>query len=298
MISVSDLSIIIPTIGESTLEACVAEVRRQAPNAEIILAGSGFDQSFQDKYSLTVYDTKTRTIKTALLNKLFTIAKNEHIVIVDADVIPSQGWAENMAACFSDGYELFCGGVDISEGNYWMKVYNISFFHLFSSETNHTAERRNFVVGCNYGLTKNVYKRNGPFDENLMRAGDDYEYTLRAKENGIQPWFLPKPIVKHLPVDKNTFHEVMRFWFDTGYPTIKVRARHPKLTHTPAFMSNPWFVLIFSPILALVPTYRVIHSRGSAMRREWIYLPFIYLTKIAWCFGFFHGYWKEKHHAE
>jgi len=297
MINISDLSIIIPTIGESTLEACIAETRRQAPNAEIIVAGIGFDRALQAKYSLTVFYTETRTIKTVLLNKLFAIARNEHIVIIDADTIPCPGWAEGIAEAFSDGYELFCGGVDISEGNYWMKVYNISFFHLFSSDTHHQAEARNFVVGCNFGLTKSLYKINGPFDESLLRSGDDYEYTLRARENGIQPWFLPKPIVKHIPVDKNTFLSVMRFWFDTGFPIIKTRARHPTLTHTPGIMANPWFVIIFSPILALVPTYRVIRSRRSAMRREWIYLPFIYLTKVAWCFGLFQGYWKEKLHA-
>lgn len=292
MFDTSRLTIIIPTIGERILEDAVAECRRQAPEAEIIVAGANFDPERFKRYHIVPILFEKPMIKTILLNKVFKVVSNDRLVIIDADALPVDGWAENIIRTFESGKQLFCGSVDISQGNFWMKVYNISFFHLFTPDN--PAGPRNFVVGCNYAMTKEVYQRNGPFDERLARSGDDYEYTLRAKQNGIQPYFEPAPVIAHIPVDKDSFRKVMRFWYNTGYPTIKVRAMYPQLTKTPAALRSAWFTLLASPLLAIVPTFRVLRSRKKAMMREWIYLPAIYLTKIVWCVGLFAGAMEEK----
>lgn len=292
MSDTSKLTIIIPTVGESTLEAAIAECRLQAPEAEILVAGARFDPNMVKKYSATPILLEHPASKPTIMNLTYKIAKNDYRISIDADALPRPGWAEAITSCFEEGKEIFSGSVDISEGNFWMRVYNISFFHLFT--TDKPAGPRNFVVGCNYAMTKETYLKNGLFDETLERSGDDYEYCLRAVSNGIQPWFNPTPVLAHIPVTKNTFKSVMKFWFDTGYPTIKVRAAYPQLTNTPWLLRNPWFVLFFSPILALVPTYRVIHSRKQEIFKELQYLPFIYLTKIAWCVGLFVGAMRDR----
>ena len=239
-----------------------------------------------NKYGIHFYDLGEKTKKPVALNRAIREIASDWYFILDADAIPRPHWAENMIAKFELGYQIFSGSVDISKGNTWMKVYNISLFHEFL--TDKPAGVRKHLPALNLGFTRAFYGRNGPFCEAIDRS-EDYEWTLRAFKNHEKLFFSPDIIVRHFPVNKDSFQSVFRYWMDSGHDGWMVRKKYKDILKTPFFMKWPWFVLIAAPILGLFPTLRILRSAPNLFLKNLHLIPLIYLTKVAWCIGVYSG---------
>ncbi len=283
----SSLAIIIPTINESTLEEVVSAARVQAPEAEIILAGFGNSKFVAEKYSAIYVDLKEKTLKPIALNKAVGLSTKDRFIILDADAVPQKGWAAAMLSAFESGQQYFSGSVDISFGNLWMKVYNLSLLHEFLTGKN--SEKRKHIPAISMGLTREFINKIGLFSEDNARS-EDYELSLRAFRNGVSPYFHPDAVVLHKPVSKDTFGKVMDYWSRTGKDTLEVRLQYSEELQTPFFMRSRWFILLAAPILALIPTLRIAKTSPREFFSNLHLVPLIYITKIAWCLGAFtHG---------
>jgi len=285
------ITIIIPTIGEPTLERVVQATKNELPQAEIIIVGFGKSQLIADKNFVTFLDTEVKTPKSIGINRAVTMAKHDWIIILDADAIPQNGWGGNMLSAFNKGYEVFSGSVNISHGNFWMKLYNFSYFHEFLPEN--PARDKLYLPAISMGFTKHAYEIGGKWDETLVRS-QDYEWTLRLIKNGIQPRFEPNPSILHLPTTQNTFQKVWLSWVRNGFDNYRVRKKYSDILNTPKIFDYPSLILILSPLLAIVPTIRILKTSPINSLSHFYLFPFVYLTKIAWCIGVFTASKKEK----
>ena len=275
-------TIIIPTINESTLEQVITAAKKEIPLAEVIVVGFGQSAMIAEKHSTQFFDTKQKTIKSIGINKAVNIAKYPWIIILDSDTIPQPGWGEQMLSNFAQGKQVFSGSVDITHGNFWTKVYNFSCFHEFLPE-NKPEERIHLPAG-NLGFTKDVYHKCGGWDESLIRS-QDYEWTLRAHSKGIQLWFDPKPSILHVPMQQDSFIKVWSSWERSGFYNWIIRKKYRDLLQTPKLFDHPWLIILLAPLLAIIPTMRIIRTSPKNFFKYFYLLPFVYLTKIAWCRG-------------
>lgn len=282
------LSIFIPTINETTLEEVVSAACREAPGAEIIIIGYGDAERIATKHQTDFLDTKTKTPKSIGINLAMKRTSRDWIIILDADAIPEFGWGKAMLEEFEKDTQLFSGAVNIDYGNYWMKVYNLSLLHEFAKDSKPSYRRH--LPAISLGYTREIYNAIGPYSEEIVRS-EDYEWTLRAYEKGLRSFFTNTPLIIHKPVNKHSFLTVMQYWVNSGDDNRRVRIRYANLLKTPTFMRWPAFVLLASPVLAIVPTFRIFLNNPERLFKYFALIPGIYLTKIAWCIGVY----KHRH---
>ncbi|MCG2784727.1 MAG: glycosyltransferase [Anaerolineae bacterium] len=280
------ISILIPTINEPTLEKVIQSAQRELPDAEIIVIGYGTSKETAIKNSVKFLDTHTKTPKPVGINKAVTLAKHEWVIVLDADAIPLPGWGNGMLSAFRSGKQGFHGSLDMSYGNFWMKVYNFSSSHELLPENK--PEQRKNLPACNLGFTKEAYMKGGKWDESLLRS-QDYEWTMRLNDKGITLWFEPTPAILHIANGQSTFKAVWNSWVRNGYYNWLIRKKYAHILKTPVVLRSPFLVLLLSPILSIVPTLRIAKTSPKNFIRYLYLLPFVYLTKIAWCIGVYQG---------
>jgi GT2 family glycosyltransferase len=284
------IAVLIPTIGESTLVKVLERTIEELPGAEVVLIGSGTNiGNIAQHYRTCFLEFSEKTWKTVGVNKAVELSRKAWFIILDADAVPQPGWGSAMLELFNQGRSFFTGSVDLRADNYWMRVYNLSLLHEFS--TGKPASERKHIPAISMGFTRDFFNQNGPFLENINRS-EDYEWSLRAFQKGLAPYYSPKPIIQHIPVNKAKFTDVWRYWYLSGPDNIRIRNLYKETVKTPFFMEWPWFILLFSPLLALVPTLRIFKTSPGEFIKNFDLVPAIYITKIAWCFGVFH-YWQE-----
>jgi cellulose synthase/poly-beta-1,6-N-acetylglucosamine synthase-like glycosyltransferase len=285
------ITVIIPTVNESTLEQVVQAARQELPAAEIIVVGYGPAWDIAERNSVDFLDMEHKTVKPIGINRAIRLAGNEWLIVLDADAIPLQGWGQAMLTAFQEGKQVFHGSLNMSSGNYWMRVYNLSSFHEILPENK--SGKRNHLPACNLGFTKEAYKIGGDWDEQLARS-QDYEWTLRLHQKGISLWFDSKPSILHIPRGQSTFMAVWTSWVRNGYYNWLVRQKYRDTLKTPGVLHYPILILLFAPLLSIVPTLRIASTSPKNFIRYFYLLPFVYLTKIAWCWGVYKAARKSK----
>ena len=296
MISSPNISVLIPTINESTLDEVVSEAHKQMPSdVEIVIIGFGPAKQTAEKNNVRFFDIGIRTPKPILLNRVINELSSDRFIILDADAIPQSGWAEAMINAFEQGKQLFSASVDVEVGSFWMRVYNLSMLHEFTPEKKPSV--RKHLPAISLGFTRETYDRVGPFREDIQRS-EDFEWTLRAGKAGIQPWFIPDARVLHQAVAKKTFRSVMQYWWVSGYDSWLVRQMHSDILGTPFWMKSPILILFLSPLLAFVPTLRIMFTSPRLFIKNIALIPFIYLTKLVWCWGLYFEFKKKRSERE
>jgi len=288
-------AILIPTVGEPTLETVVAETKAQVDDAVIYILGFGQTREVAERHGVFFFDLGRKTKKPAALNLAIGQIKAERYIVLDADAIPEKDWFKNMELAFNDGTAIFCGSININKGNFWMQVYNLSANHEFSNEK--PPSKRKHLAACTMGFANSFYEANGPFSEEIDRS-EDYEWTLRAYSRGVDLWFYPSVVVDHLPPAKSTFPSVLCAFFISGYDNWKVRNLYRQILRTPFVLRSPFLIFLLAPFLAFIPTLRIAQTSPGLFWRKIYMLPFVYLTKAAWCYGVFWNYLRTLQRVE
>jgi len=283
--------ILIPTVNEPTLQTVVSQVKLQALDSTIFLLGFGPARQVAENLGVSFYDLGEKTSKPRALNRAISTIKADRYIILDADAIPEEGWYQNMIFAFEEGAEIFCGSINLAMGNFWMRVYNLSSAHEFSSEK--PTSLRKHLAACTMGFTREFFSENGPFSEEISRS-EDFEWTLRAFTSGHELRFVPSAVVDHLPPAKASFRKVLGVFFNSGYDNWLVRIKYSKVLNTPIVLRSPYLIVLLAPLLACIPTLRIFRTSPKIIFAKMHMLPFIYMTKVAWCFGVFWGYWDSK----
>ncbi len=279
-------SIIIPSLNSPILDLVLEKIKRQSERqsiGEILIVG-------KDDLRLhkTVNDSLVQLIDTGqpvnaarARNIGIQHAKYEMLLFLDSDCLPEPTWLETHLRIQSKGHAVVGGGVAPKGSNYWSLSYNLTLFHEFFS-TNPPGEKR-YLPTLNLSVQKKVIDAVGLLDEGLVR-GQDIEWTTRMNAAGYTLYFEPKALIYHQHARVNftaVWHDCAR----SGYHMRQVRMQYPDLFKGSKFLQNRHSVFIFSPIIAMFATFRIISKHLSLFRKNWLTIPAIYLTKIAWCWG-------------
>ena len=207
-------------------------------------------------------------------------AKSEWLTFIDSDCIMLPGWAEALAPHLADRPKAIGGGVAFRLHIYWQLVYNISMFHEFLAQL--APSQRRYLPTLNLTVHRDVIRDTGLLDERLTR-GQDVDWTIRMALAGYELHFEPRAAILHYP-QRIDLYTVIRYWYLTGYFSIRNRLQHADYLGTPAFMGSSLALRALSPALAAYATVSMFAGLPNTVR-YWHTVPAVYLTKLAWCLG-------------
>ena len=282
------ISVIIPVFKDwDRLALCLKGLDGQSIGAEdfeIIVV----DNEAQHSRRLDCVPANARVIHEprpgsyAARNTAVTISRGEFLAFIDSDCIPGPDWLANgLRILKGNRGARLTGPVPIhrEEGSgYFAYLYDFHTAFKFDQ-----AVKRGRSGAGNLMVSRAIFDRVGPFDQNLMSGGDT-DWGERAHRLGV-------PILydESIPVSHPARASVSAI--------IKKHRRIAGSEARRVTFPTIWYVL--SRLLPPVTSYsRVVYSarRGPVSRRDWIVLFFIYwATQIAAAqeFLFVRAGWKR-----
>jgi len=279
------VSIIIPNLHSPIIDRVLAALRSQAFDltlVEVLVVGL-------DRPGLVRADGWTRHISTGVPVPPATArnigageARGEVFCFLDADCIPQRLWLRTLLSRYEDpDVAIVGGGVSFSSESYWGLADNIATFYPYL----HTAPpgTRDQLPSLNLSLRREVWEAVGPFDERYPRpAGEDADWSTRARLAGYALHFEPRAVVVHQPA-RATLRDLWDHAAAFGQYSIKVDKRYWEILGLPFVFRHWLLLLIAAPAMALGVTARAFRDRHL-----WRYiptLPAVYLAKLGWCWG-------------
>ncbi len=281
------VSVIIPNLHSLIIDQVLTAIRSQdidLSQVEVLVVGL-------DAPGLVQTDDLTRFICTNVPVPPATArnigaqeAKGEIFCFLDADCIPHRCWLRTLLERYEEpDVSVVGGGVAFPSDSYWRLADNIATFYSYL----HTAPpgTRDQLPSLNLSLRREVWERVGPFDERYPRpAGEDADWTTRARLAGYTLHFEPRAFVVHRPA-RATFRDLWDHAVMFGRYSIKVDERYREVLGLP-FVFRHWLsLLLAAPVMALGAT--VWAFRNRYLWRYFYTFPAVYVAKLGWCWGAF-----------
>ncbi len=179
-----DISVVIPAYNEEKLLGfCLESLRKQKFEGkyEIIVVDNGStDRTWKvaESFGAEVILEKRKGVVFAR-QRGFSLARGKIIATTDADSIVPTDWLEKIFLTFETNPEAIgvTGGIDFyGSSKKILFLVNIftPIFRFFS---------RNYFIGPNFAIKKEIFEKIGGFDTKLF-VGEDTDLALRAKKFG------------------------------------------------------------------------------------------------------------------
>lgn len=153
-------------------------------------------QELSAQYAHLVVVTISKTEERLLPGKKFALskgietAKNEHLLLCDADCAPvSKNWASLMNKCLHPPVEIVAGYGAYTRTSYWLNTFiRWETVHTFLQYSSYTKTRMPYMaVGRNLACTRSVLMavQSSPVWASMPSGDDDLLILLGAKKNNV-----------------------------------------------------------------------------------------------------------------
>jgi glycosyltransferase involved in cell wall biosynthesis len=204
----------------SALLQCLGSIDKAARNAllkdaEIVVLDNGsIDHTSVDvrawaagSYLPVVLEFEARPGLAVARNRGVGVARGDFFVMVDDDCNLQEDYFVELLRLYSDTNELVLRGGRVELGDsqdlpLTIKTETAARRWHPDIASARTENLGNCFFGCNFLLSRAVYARLGPFDENLgagclIPSGEDADYIFRAYEAGMALEYVPNLVVFH-----------------------------------------------------------------------------------------------------
>jgi len=156
-------------------------------------------------------------------NLAFKNSQNNIIASIDSDVVLENNWLEIMLQLIKKNDLTLYGGKMVEK--YTNNIYNNWRAKYYSQNWGlNDLDNPPFIFGCNSIQKKNVWRKVGGYDENLMTNGEDVDYSNKVKMiDEFSLFYSSKAISYHLQEDdlKSLSARVWRY-HSFGYKLKKI----------------------------------------------------------------------------
>ena len=289
MTAYSKISIIIPNLHSPIINQTLDSLLDQDVSIpyEIIIVG-------QDKFGIVerYHDERIKFIKTAeptppaLARNLGAASSTgDYLVFTDSDCVAADDFLEkHLEANQGKPYRLVGGAVSIdTDQNYWTLSDNIATFHEILPHTK--PGKRDILPSLNLSLSKKIWTELSGFDPKYPKpAGEDADFSYRARMINSEVIFTPDPVITHIH-QRDNLKSILKHAYTFGEYSIKIDPKYKADKSFPdMFIDHPWLLIVFSPILSCGVIMKIIFIEKLPLK-FWHTLPVIKIAKIAWCFG-------------
>jgi len=197
------ISVIIPNHnGEKTIALCLeAAFASTYSNFEVIVVddcSSDASASIIAQYPckrirLNEHGGASRARNTGADN-----SSGEVLFFIDADCLLQPDTLKKAAAAYQAE-----GGSVVIGGTYTLLPYDLGFFSIFQSIYIHYSETKNlnnpdYIATHAMVIAKELFQKNGGFNEEFMPILEDVEFSHRLKQNGIKMRMDADILVRHI----------------------------------------------------------------------------------------------------
>lgn len=274
------VSVIIPTVGEETLEQTLLAIIPQVSELDEIIVVGTYSDELPGRFSNVKFiSTHKCTIAGAARNLGMKIAKGDIFLFTDSDCIPDKNWISGHRYYQNQNQQIVGGGVDLNHHNFLSLADNISMFHEFS--TAQLPSKKDRLPSCNLSVHRSVWTTLGGFDETFPR-GEDSDWTFRMSQRGYQLFFYPNISIRHLTV-RTSLNAVLDHWLQSGKWNVHVRRKYLKEYKHPHWLYSNWLLILLSPIISVWVTLKIFSQKRFF--KYWATSPLVYFTKIFYCWG-------------
>ena len=203
----------------------------------------------------------------------------DYLLFTDDDCIAAENWVE----CLRDalgGEKIVAGAVASTTTDFMKLCHNIAQFHAFMP--GQKAGPKEMLAGANMAFRRSVLSELEGFQAGILCA-DDTELALRARAKGYRTFFAPDAIVTHDP-ERNTLSFAVQYAASHASATIHLRNHYRALLKTPFIFRSAGLILAMAPLIALKVTAGI-YLRNPSLARFLRTAPFVYVLKLAWCWG-------------
>jgi GT2 family glycosyltransferase len=277
----------------SALLQCLVSIDMAARNAavsdaEIVVLdnGSTDDTSAEvrawssESYVPVVLEYEAQPGLAVARNRGVAVARGDLFVMVDDDCNLREDYFVELLRLYVDANEPVLRGGRVELGNSQDLPLTIKTetaarrWHLGIASAR-TENLGNCFLGCNFLMSRAVYARLGPFDENLgagclIPSGEDTDYIFRAYEAGMALEYVPNLVVFHHH-GRRTAAEARKLWRNYMVGSGALYTKH----------------LFKCPSLCLQAKWDFRGAIREIFSRRNLFLPeynFSYIDKLA-CYG-------------
>lgn len=280
------VSVIIPNLNspivDRTIQALQSQIRINV-SVEVIVVGRDEPALVQRTDTIKFIDTGQPVSPAIARNIGVEHAQGDVLCFLDADCVPAADWLACLLAAYQDRDVWVVGGsVVFPVSNYWTIADNIATFYPFLLSA--PAGERELLPSLNLSFRRPVWDRVGGFDERYpYPAGEDADWTTRARLAGYRLHFEPRAVVYHYPA-RTSVPQLWRHALTFGKYSIKVDPRHWPHLGRPIVFRHWTLVSAGAPLIAAWVTARIFWRNPTLWRRLHT-APAIWLAKVAWCVG-------------
>ena len=202
------ISIIVPAYNQQDMTyECVSRVLDHTKDFEIILVDNGSEPPIKPPFTgfagLTIIRNEENRGFPAAVNQGIKAAKGDIIILLNNDVIVTDGWADKLTH-YLNNYGIvspvtnYCAGVQAVECNYQTTEEMEKFAADITEDYKGEVQDVNFVIGFCMAFQKSLYDELGEFDESMWPAsGEEIDFCFRARANGHKVGIVKEVFVHH-----------------------------------------------------------------------------------------------------
>lgn len=198
-----DISIVIPTVGRSILETCLASiVAGDAWPARVIVVDqsssdqvAGYLRQLEERQIDVLYLASSETGRSAGLNRGLERVETRFVAITDDDCLVDPDWLSRLRACLVENPEAIVSGRVEAAGEEEVVAVVTD---LEPAVYRRPRLRFDAMSGGNMGTSRAVIDRVGYFDEDpLVRLAEDCDWSYRALRAGVPIVYAPDVCLRH-----------------------------------------------------------------------------------------------------
>ena len=285
-------SIVVPNLDSPLVDQTLAALRAQTLDRdafEVLVVG-------RDTPGLVPRDGSVRFLESeqplgpgAARNLGVREATSDRILFTDADCRPEPDWAELLLRALERS-PVVGGSVAFDlRGNSWSVADNIASFHELLPDRPAGTDGRQPVGSLNLGLTREAWKRVGPFDENLMTS-EDFDWILRARREGLEIYFEPRAQVEHAGIRADRAALVAHAaWYGRHFHDF--RRKHPGIFDSGPTWRSRRRLAVTAGVKSWISSIQIFVDHPG-LRPAWRALPGVVTFKRTW-YRTILDHWRE-----
>jgi GT2 family glycosyltransferase len=281
------ISIVIPSLHSPVIDQVLDALRHQSlkPAAiEILIVGLDKHNLVREDQTVHLLSTEGPVSPARARNIGWKAAQHDEVLFLDADCVPLNNWLLEMVI-FAREHEdagAVLGGMDFDSRAFWTVCDQVAGFHEhFSSNP---SGRRLTLPSYALYVPKPILQQVGGFDESFpLPSAEDLDMSIRIRQLGYGLYFNNRAVVIHRP-RRNTFGDLWRHAYWSGHESIKVRLRYGDAYRMPPWSRSALAWRLLSPGIAVMRTIQI-YARTPGVRSYWLAVPWVILSKLAWCWG-------------
>jgi glycosyltransferase involved in cell wall biosynthesis len=279
-----EVSIIIPNLNSPIADNTVQSIIEQCSviKHEIIVVGLDENRLLvQFEGRIKNVDTYTPVPPGIARNIGVNHSSGKYLIFIDSDAIAQKEFIKKHHNLLKGNGKLLVGGaVTFPKHKYLTLCDNIATFHEYMEHLPRSFKR--MVPTVNMSISRRDFLILDGFIDSP--AGEDADFSYRARKNEIKVLFAPEIKIAHLP-PRETILDVIKHSYKLGSNSKIIIEFLNKKLKIPLTCFSKILLLVFSPFTALLILFRILFIEKLPVK-YWHTLPTIYFLKVVWSIGF------------